>query len=97
MALPEVKAWSSQIEKSSRGKAHGAVIEDDSAPRLINGKPYWQFSFVENRPQATHRVQSFLVEKSSGEILVDDLEAGTVLSLTQWRRTVHRVEVRAAQ
>jgi hypothetical protein len=42
-------------------------------------------------------VQSFLVEKSSGEILVDDLEAGTVLSLTQWRRTVHRVEVRAAQ
>jgi hypothetical protein len=97
MALPEVKAWSSQIEKSSRGKAHGAVIEDDSAPRLINGKPYWQFSFVENRPQATHRVQSFLVEKSSGEILVDDLEAGTVLSLQQWRRTVHRVEVRAAQ
>src|SRR5689334_17047174 len=51
MALPELKAWSQQIEKESHGKVHGAVIEDDPAPRIIDGKPYYQLSFVENRKQ----------------------------------------------
>jgi hypothetical protein len=55
MEVPELKAWSAQIEKKSRGKVHGAVIEDDPQPRMVNGKPYWQFSFVENAPDAVHR------------------------------------------
>jgi hypothetical protein len=97
MALPEVKAWSSQIEKSSHGKAHGAIIEDDPTPRVIGGKPYWQFSFVENRAQSVHRIQSFLVAQTGNEVLVEDLQSGSVQSLLQWRRTVRRVEVRAAQ
>jgi hypothetical protein len=96
MELPEVKAWSAQIEKASRGKAHGAIIEDDPTPRIIGGKPYWQFSFVENRPQAVHRVQSFLISQSGKDVLVEDLQSGNVQSLLEWRRTVRRVEVRAA-
>jgi hypothetical protein len=97
MELPEIKTWSAQIDKSSRGKAHGALIEDDPTPRLIDGQPYWQFSFVENRPDRARRVQGFLVAQKSSEVLVDDLESNTVLTLSQWRRSIHRVEVRAAQ
>jgi hypothetical protein len=96
MNLPEVKTWSAQIEKASRGKAHGAIIEDDPTPRIIGGKPYWQFSFVENRAQSVHRVQSFLVAQAGNEVLVEDLKSGAVQSLLEWRRTVRRVEVRAA-
>jgi hypothetical protein len=97
MALPEVKTWSTQIEKDSRGKAHGAVIEDDTAPRLINGKPYWQFSFVENRAESAHRRQSFLVAQSGEEILIEDMQSAALVSLPEWRRTVRRVELKAAQ
>jgi hypothetical protein len=97
MELREIKTWSAQIDKSSRGKAHGAVIEDDPTPRLIDGQPYWQFSFVENRPDRARRVQGFLVAQKSSEVLVEDLETDTVLTLPQWRRSIHRVEVRAAQ
>jgi hypothetical protein len=96
MALPELKTWSAQIEKASHGKAHGAVIEDDPAPRMINGKPYWQLSFVEDTPNAVHRRQSFLVAKTGGEILVDDLASGTTMNLHEWLRTVHRVDVKSA-
>src|SRR5579875_3783679 len=46
MALPEIKAWSEQIEKGSKGRVHGAVIEDDPTPRVIEGKAYYQLSFV---------------------------------------------------
>ena len=35
LAVPELKAWSEQIEKRSKGKAHGAVIEDDPVPRFF--------------------------------------------------------------
>jgi hypothetical protein len=95
MALPEIKALSAQIEKSSGGKAHGAVIEDDPEPRIINGKPYWQFSFVENRPDAVHRRESFLVAKSGEEILVEDVNNDTMLTLPEWRRIVRKVELRS--
>jgi hypothetical protein len=94
MELPEVKTWSEQIEKNSRGKSHGAVIEDDPQARMINGKPYWQFSFVENRADAVHRVDSFLVAKSGEEILIEDPESDKLLTLPEWRRTVHKVELR---
>lgn len=94
MEVPEVKAWAAQIEKESHGKAHGAVIEDDPQPRIIDGKPYWQFSFVENRADAVHRRESFLVAKTGNEVLVEDPETDKLLSLTEWRRTIRTVDVR---
>jgi hypothetical protein len=95
LALPEIKTWSEQIEKSSRGGAHGAVIEDDPAPRLVNGKPYYQLSFVENRKQNVHRRASFLVARQGDEILVDDAETDSLQSLTEWRRNVRKLELKS--
>lgn len=97
LELPEVKAWSEHVEKSSRGAAHGAVIEDDPEPRVINGTKYWQFSLVENRRDAVHRKESFLVAQTGPEILVEDVQNDTVLSLGEWRRNIHRVEIKAPQ
>jgi hypothetical protein len=95
MALPELKAWSTQIEKGSHGKAHGAVIEDDPAPRVLNGKPYYQLSFVEDRPQNVHRRASFLVAQQGDEILVEDDANDTVQSLAEWRRDIRKVELKS--
>ena len=96
LALPEVKAWSQDIEKRSRGKAHGAVIEDDPAPRLVNGQSYWQLSFVENRADKVQRRESFLVAKTGGQILVEDTANDTLVSLDEWRRGIRRVETKSA-
>jgi hypothetical protein len=95
MAIPEIKAWSEQIEKTSRGKVHGAVIEDDPAPRIVNGKAYYQLSFVEDRKQNVHRLASFLVARQGDEILVDDAQSDKVQSLAEWRRNIRRVELKA--
>jgi hypothetical protein len=95
LALPELKAWSAQIEKSSHGSAHGAVIEDDPAPRLLNGKSYYQLSFVENRRQNVHRRASFLVSRQDEDILVEDDATDTVQSLGEWRRTIRKVELKS--
>lgn len=95
MALPELKSWSTQIEKNSHGKAHGAVIEDDPAPRVLNGKPYYQLSFVEDRPQDVHRRASFLVAQQNDEILVEDDATDTVRSLAEWRREIRKVELKS--
>jgi len=95
LTIPEIKTWSDQIEKSSRGAAHGAVIEDDPAPRLIDGKPYYQLSFVENRKQNIHRRASFLVAKQGGDILVEDAETDAVQSLSEWRRNIRNVELKS--
>jgi hypothetical protein len=97
MNIPEIKTWSAEIDKASRGKAHGALIEDDPAPRVVDGQSYWQFSFVENRADRVRRVQSFLVAQKSDEMLVEDLESDSMLTLPQWRRSIHKVVVRAAQ
>lgn len=96
LALPELQAWSQQIEKRSNGKAHGAVIEDDPVPREVNGKKYFQLSFVENRDESARRRESFLVAQDGSEILVDDLDTDKVLSLQEWRRTIERVDLRSA-
>ncbi len=96
LALPEVKSWSQEIEKRSRGKAHGAVIEDDPTPRVINGRPYWQLSFVENRADKVHRRESFLVARTGQEILVEDTASDTVVPLDDWRRSIRRVELKSA-
>jgi hypothetical protein len=95
MALPELQGWSAQIEKGSHGKAHGAVVEDDPAPRVINGKAYYQLSFVEDRAQAVHRRASFLVAREGDEILVEDTENDSVLSLDEWRRRIRRLELKS--
>ena len=96
LAVPELKAWSEQIERRSKGKAHGAVIEDDPAPREINGKQYYQLTFVENRADDVRRRESFLVSRQGDEILVDDPETDTVLSLQEWRRNIERVDLKSA-
>jgi len=95
LALPEIKTWSEHIETSSRGAAHGAVIEDDPTPRLIDGKPYYQLSFVENRKQAIHRRASFLVAKQGDDILVEDAETDAVQSLSEWRRNIRSLELKS--
>jgi len=96
LALPEVKGWSQEIEKRSRGKAHGAVIEDDPTPRLINGRAYWQLSFVENRADKVQRRESFLVARTGNQILVEDTANDTVVPLDDWRRSIRRVELKSA-
>lgn len=87
MALPELQAWSKQIEQASGGKAHGAIIEYDDQLREHGGKRYYQLSFIENNDDTAQRWESFLVSQSDGDILVDDDVDGTVLSLAQWRET----------
>jgi hypothetical protein len=89
MALPELKAWSSQLEKSSGGKVHGALIEYDPKPKLIDGKRYFQLSFVENGSDAAHRWESFLVADTGDEILVEDAATDKTLTLEQWRAAKH--------
>ncbi|MBD8564197.1 hypothetical protein IFU01_07985 [Oxalobacteraceae sp. CFBP 8763] len=96
LALPELKAWSAQIERRTDGKAQGAVVEDNPAPREVNGKTYYQLSFVENRAQDARRQESFLVAQDGSEILVEDTESDTLLSLQEWRRTIARVNLKSA-
>jgi hypothetical protein len=96
LALPELQAWSKQIEARSRGKAHGAVIEDNPVPREVNGKKYYQLSFVEDRDKDVQRRESFLVAQDGGEILVEDTESDTLLSLQEWRREIERVDLKSA-
>ncbi|NNG22809.1 hypothetical protein [Telluria aromaticivorans] len=96
LAVPELKAWSEQIEKRSKGKAHGAVIEDNPAPREINGRKYYQLTFVENRANEVRRRESFLVAQQGDDILVDDTETDTLLTLQEWRRDIKRVDLKSA-
>ena len=86
MALPELKAWSSVLEKSSGGKVTGALLEYDAKPRVIDGKSYYQLSFVENGSDAAHPWESFLVAQQGDEILVEDFSTGKTLTLDQWRK-----------
>jgi len=95
MALPELKTWSDQIEKRSHGAAHGAVIEDDPTPRIVEGKAYYQLSFVEDRKQDVHRRASFLVARQGDEILVEDLDNDTLQSLAEWRRNIRKLELKS--
>ena len=92
MALPELKAWSEQIEKASGGQAHGALIEYDAKPKVIDGKRYFQLSFVENSGDAAHRWESFLVAESGDDILVEDNAADKTMTLAQWRATRHPMQ-----
>ena len=86
LALPELKLWSNQIEKNSGGKLRGALIEYDPKPRILNGKSYWQFAFVENGAEVAHHIESFLVESGGPEILIEDPATDDLLSLERWRK-----------
>ncbi len=90
MGLPELKAWSQKIEAG--GKAHAAIIEYDPQPRLVNGEPYYQLSFVENDADAVHRWENFLVAEKGTTILVDDGASEKVLTLEQWRASKKPME-----
>jgi hypothetical protein len=92
MALPELKVWSDRIAKNSGGKMHGALVEYDPAPKLVNGKKYWQLSFVENGAVAAHSWDSFLVEVGGSTILVEDFNSDKQLTLEQWRATKKPME-----
>ena len=83
MALPELKAWSAQIEQASNGAHHPALMEE--APLTVNGKKYWQLTFAENGADAVQRKETFLVAQAGDEILVRDFEKDTTMSLAQWR------------
>jgi len=86
MALPELQAWSAMVEKNSGGQSHGALIEYDPAPRTVKGKSYYQFSFVENTPEAALRWESFLASVSDDEVLVEDSSTDELLTLERWRK-----------
>ena len=86
MALPELKHWADAVEKRSEGLRHGALIETDSKPRDVNGKPYYQLTFVENGDDMAQAMASFLVSYADGEILVEDDISGDLLPLDQWRK-----------
>lgn len=92
MALPELKAWSLRIGQRSGGKAHGALIEYDPAPRKVGGKSYWQLSFVENSLEAAELWESFLVSMTDDEILVEDPVSADLLSLERWRAQSHPMQ-----
>ncbi len=92
MALPELKLWSERIAKNSGGKTHGALVEYDPTPKLVNGKKYWQLSFVENGAVAAHNWDSFLVEVGGNTILVEDYNSDKQLTLEQWRATKHPMD-----
>jgi hypothetical protein len=89
MALPELKTWSGRIDKSSGGKVRGALIEYDPNPKVIDGKRYFQLSFVENSSDAVRRWESFLVAETGEEILVEDAATDKAMTLAQWRAGKH--------
>jgi hypothetical protein len=62
---------------------------------MVEGKPYYQLSFVENNKDRIHRRANFLVAKNGDDILVEDDASGAVESLSEWRRNIQRVELKS--
>jgi hypothetical protein len=50
---------------------------------------------VENRKQDVHRRASFLVAQQGEDVLVENPETNTLESLSEWRRNIHRVELKS--
>ena len=63
---------------------------------MLNGRAYWQLSFVENRKDRVLRRESFLVARTGNDILVEDTETDSVLSLDDWRRGIHKIRLKSA-
>ena len=97
MLLPELKAWSAHLEKSSGGTSRGALIEYGPTPKTIADKRYWQLSYVENTPVAAHRWESFLVGENTPEILVENDETDQPMTLDQWRKQKPQLTRTSAQ
>lgn len=97
MELPELKAWSAHLEKSSGGTVRGALIEYGPTPKVIGDIRYWQISYVENTPDAAHRWESFLVGVDTPDILVDDDETDVPMTLAQWRALKNPIARTSAQ
>jgi hypothetical protein len=95
-ALPELKAWSEHLETSSGGATKGALIEYGPTPKVIGAHSYWQFSYVENTPEAARRWESFLVGQDIPDILVEDDETDQPISLEQWRKEKHPLQRKSA-
>ena len=53
-------------------------------------------SFVENRADKVQRRESFLVAQTGDQILVEDFENDSVMSLDGWRRGIHRIQLKSA-
>lgn len=97
MDLPELKAWSTHLEKSSGGLARGALIEYGPTPKVIQDIRYWQISYVENTPVAAHRWESFLVGVDTPDILIEDDATGVPMTLDQWRTLYNPIARTSAQ
>lgn len=87
--LPELQTWSAHLHKISAGTVKGELVRFSPTPKTVAGKRYWQFSYVENLPDAARRWETFLVGENTPEILIDDLETGNTLTLAQWRSAKH--------
>lgn len=97
MELPELKAWSAHLNQSSGGTVNGALIEYGPTPKTIGANTYWQISYVENTPDAAHRWESFLVGENTADILVEDDDLDTTMTLEQWRATKNPIARKSAQ
>jgi hypothetical protein len=84
--LPEVKAWSEHLQRTSGGTVAGTLVRYSPIPREIGGKHYWQFSYIANGPDMARRWETFLVGQDNPDVLVDDIDAGSRLTLSEWRR-----------
>ena len=87
LALPELRAQADAIERESGGTAHGGVMENGTAPRVVNGKPYYELTFIESAPEQVHRLGTFLVSAVDDDILVQDEAADRLLTLAEWRQS----------
>ena len=87
LALPELRAQADAIEKQSGGTSHGGVMENGTAPRIVNGNPYYELTFIESAPEQVHRLGTFLVSAVDDDILVQDEAADRLLTLKEWRQS----------
>jgi hypothetical protein len=86
--LPEVKAWSAYILRTTQEKVHPALMVEPGEPVRVEGRRsrYWSVGFYEDQPDHTHRWDTFLVRVDGKEILVEDMTGGDPMTLTQWRK-----------
>jgi len=90
--LPEIKAWNDYLTKSSGGASHGSLVRYSPTPKELGGKRYWQFSYIENTPEAAKRWENFLVGENTPDILVDDIDNARQIPLEQWRSSMRPTE-----
>jgi hypothetical protein len=92
LALPEIKAWKSHVERVSKGTLHGKLLAESDEPVVVKGRKYWSVSFVEDHPDRVHRWEFFLVSMDGKQVLVQDSENDRLLTLDRWRRQERPME-----